>query len=409
MLLLHFPDEMKVGASVRLSIGKLIVGDGGVLEGVEVGVLGGVIREVTSSGLEGSYADSLDLSDMYVMPGLFDAHVHVRYGAKPDPEERSDEYQAVRGAENARKALMVGVTSLADAGGIRNVAFAVRNAINDGVALGPRMFVSGEMITMTGGRSKKPGFRLEVNGADSARKVARGLLMYHGADFIKLGATGAISSPHTGPRHPQLTVEEMRACAEEAHKCGKKVHAHCYGEEGISNAIEAGADVIVHGQTLTDEHIAAMKERDLILMPTLKTFCGHLEHLDEGGVHARIITTGIWEETEPNFRKAHREGVTIAMGTDAGMPDNLFGDNPRDLEYMVEWGMTPEQAVQAGTLNAAKSVGVEGRLGTVEEGKYADLLFLREDPLDEISAIRSSLEGVMLNGAHINPRSTPFL
>ncbi len=97
------------------------------------------------------------------------------------------------------------------------------------------------------------------------------------------------------------------------------------------------------------------------------------------------------------------------MGTDAGMPDNLFGDNPRDLEYMVEWGMTPEQAVQAGTLNAAKSVGVEDRLGTVEEGKYADLLFLREDPLEEISAITSSLEGVMLNGAHFNPRSTPFL
>ncbi|TRO49276.1 amidohydrolase family protein, partial [Candidatus Bathyarchaeota archaeon] len=280
---------------------------------------------------------------------------------------------------------------------------------NDGVCLGPRMFVSGEMITMTGGRSKKPGVRLEVDGADSARRAARGLLMYHGADFIKLGATGAISSPHTGPRHPQLTVEEMTACAEEAHKCGKKVHAHCYGEEGISNAIEAGADVIVHGQTLTDEHIAVMKSRDMILMPTLKTFCGHLEHIDEGGVHARIVTTGIWGETEPNFRKALRRGVTIAMGTDAGMPDNLFGDNPRDLEYMVEWGMTPEQALLAGTLNAARSVGVEDRLGTVEEGKHADLLFLGEDPLGDVSAIRSSLEGVMLNGARIDPRRNPLL
>ena len=399
---------MRVGASVGLRVGKLIVGDGRVLDGAEVGVLGGAIREVTSGGLEGSYAESLDLSDMYVMPGLFDAHVHVRYGAKQDPEERSDEYQAVRGAENARRALMAGVTSLADAGGIRNVAFAVRNAINDGVCLGPRMFVSGEMITMTGGRSKRPGFRLEVDGADSARRAARGLLMYHGADFIKLGATGAISSPHTGPRHPQLTVEEMTACAEEAHKCGKKVHAHCYGEEGISNAIEAGADVIVHGQTLTDEHIAVMKSRDMILMPTLKTFCGHLEHIEEGGVHARIVTTGIWGETEPNFRKALRRGVTIAMGTDAGMPDNLFGDNPRDLEYMVEWGMTPEQAIRAGTLNAAMSVGVEDVLGTVDVGKHADLLFLREDPLEDISSILSTLERVMLNGVLLDPKSTPY-
>ena len=400
---------MRAGKSVELRIGKLIVGDGRVLDDAKIGVEGGRFKEISDDRLEGGYGERLDLSDRIAMPGLFDAHVHVRYGVKPDPEERSDEYQAVRGAENARKALMSGVTSMADAGGIRNVAFAVRNTINDGVAMGPRMFVSGEMITMTGGRSKKPGVRLEVNGADSAREVARGLLMYHGANFIKLGATGAISSPHTGPRHPQLTVEEMRACAEEAHKCGKRVHAHCYGEEGISNAIEAGADVIVHGQTLTDEHIATMKERNIILMPTLKTFCGHLEHLDEGGVHARIVTTGIWEETEPNFRKAQREGLTIAMGTDAGMPDNLFGDNPRDLEYMVEWGMTPEQAVQAGTLNAAKSVGVEDRLGTVEEGKYADLLFLREDPLEEISAIRTSLERVMLNGALIDPRSTPFI
>lgn len=383
---------------MQIHVGTLIVGDGRVLEQVNLGLKDGLIEEVTDGELVNTYDRSLDLSNHTVMPGLIDAHVHIRYGPSSDIPQKSDEYQALRGLENTRKALHAGVTTLGDAGAIRNVAFAVRNAINDGVALGPRLFVSGEMITMTGGRSKVPGERLEVDGGDSARRAARMLLMYKGADFIKLGATGAISSPHTGPRHPQLTVEEMTAVVEEAHNCGRMVHSHCYGDKGITNSLEAGCDVIVHGQTLSDNHIRVMKERGMILLPTLKTFCGHLEHLGEGGVHDRIITTGIWDETEPNFRKALRKGVTIAMGTDSGMPDNLFGDNPRDLEYMVEWGMTNEQALVAGTLNAAKSLGVQEILGTVEKGKYADLLVLNKNPLDEIKNIRTGLEKVMLNG-----------
>ena len=388
--------------SFELKVGRLVIGDGRTLEDANVGIEGGVVKEVATGKLEGHYEEDVDLTDRFVMPGLIDAHVHIRYGPKQDQTELSDEYQAIRGLENARKALMAGVTSLADAGAIGNIAFAVRNAINDGVASGPRLFVSGEMITMTGGRSRKPGARLEVAGPDSARKAARALLMYHGADFLKLGATGALSSPHTGPRHPQLTVEEMAAVVDEAHKCAKRVHAHCYGERGITNAIEAGVDVIVHGQTLTEGHIKTMRERGMILLPTLKTFCGHQEHLEEGGVHSRVFTTGIWEETEPNFRNALEKGVTIAMGTDAGMPDNLFGENPRDLEYMVEWGMTPGQAVVAGTLNAAKSIAVDDRLGTVEPGKHADLLVLKKDPLGDISAIRTSLEGIMLGGRFLD-------
>jgi len=381
-----------------MHVGTLIVGDGTVLEQVNLGIRDGLIEEVSGGDLSNTYDESLDLSDQIVMPGLIDAHVHIRYGPSPDIPQKSDEYQALRGLENARKALYAGVTTLGGAGAIRNIAFAVRNAINDGVALGPRLFVSGEMITMTGGRSKVPGERLEVDGADSARRATRMLLMHKGADFIKLGATGAISSPHTGPRHPQLTVAEMTAAVEETHNCGRMVHSHCYGDKGITNSIEAGVDVIVHGQTLSNNHIQVMKERGMILLPTLKTFCGHLEHQGEGGVHDRIITTGIWDETEPNFRKALRKGITIAMGTDSGMPDNLFGDNPRDLEYMVEWGMTNEQAMVAGTLNASKSLGVQDKLGTLENGKYADLLVLKKNPLDDIKHVWTSLEKVMLNG-----------
>lgn len=391
---------MKTGRSLDLSVGKLIVGDGRVLEDVKIGVRDGYITEIGEK-LSDDYDCSHNLEDKFVMPGLVDAHVHVRYGPKPDEEEKSDEYQAIRGVENARNALQSGVTTLADAGGIRNVAFAVRNTINEGVTEGPRLYVSGEMITMTGGRSRKPRERMEVDGLSSARKAARALLMYHGADFLKLGATGAISSPHTGPRHPQLTVEEMRAVVGEAHKCGVKVHAHCYGEEGISNSLKAGVDVIVHGQGMTDEQRAIMLKRGIILLPTLKTFCGHMEHRGEGGVHDRVVETGIWEETEPSFKKALEKGIQIGMGTDAGMPDNLFGDNPRDLEYMIEWGMTTKQAIKAGTLNAAQSIGKHDVIGTLEEGKYADLLVLREDPEKDVMNIQSSLEKVMLNGIFV--------
>jgi imidazolonepropionase-like amidohydrolase len=392
---------MKTGGSIGLEIGKLIIGDGEILEGAYIGVNDGVISEVSGDEFEASYDEVIDLGDRIVMPGLIDAHVHIKYTGVPDPVEYSDEYMTVRGVELARRALMAGCTSLVDAGAVRNVAFAARNAINDGAALGPRLFVSGEMITMAGGRSRVPGARLEVNGPHEARKATRGLLMYHNADFIKLGATGSISSLHTGPTHPQLTVEEMAACVEEAHNCGKKVHAHCYGEQGISNAIEAGTDVIVHGQTLTDEHIAAMLERGMMLMPTLKTYWSHYEKWQETGIPERTVTSGIWDLTEPNFRRALEAGIPFSMGTDSGMTDNFFGHNPRDLMYMVRWGATPMQAIIAGTLDAARSVAVDDRLGTVEEGKLADLLVLREDPSEDVIAVQTSLERIMLNGRFV--------
>jgi len=388
-------------SSFELFAGNLVVGDGREMENMYIGVTDGVITEVSEKPLMKVYPESYDFSGKTVMPGLIDAHVHIRYDPNGDPEQRTDEYQALRGAENARKSLYSGVTSLGDAGAIRNIAFSVRDAINDGVILGPRLFVCGEMITITGGRSRVQGERLEVNGADSARAAARKLLMYYNADFIKLGATGAISSPHTGPRHPQLSVDEMKACVEEAHNCGKLVHSHCYGEKGISNSLEAGSDVIVHGQTLTNGHLKFMKEKGIILMPTLKTFCNHLEHVGDGGTHDRIISTGIWDETEPNFRRAIKEGITISMGTDSGMPDNHFDDNYRDLEYMVEWGMSPKQAVTAGTLNAAKSLGVDDHVGTLKVGKYSDLLVLGKNPLEDIKNIGLSLEEVVLNGVFL--------
>jgi imidazolonepropionase-like amidohydrolase len=385
--------------SFELKVRKLIVGNGQIIENANVGLKDGKIREVSVENLKQDYDEIIDFSNKYVIPGLIDAHVHIRYSPLETMEEsrkRSDEYQAIVGLKNAQKALFAGVTAMADAGATRNITFSVRNAINNGITFGPRLFVSGEIIRMTGA-SEKPESKYELTGADPIRKASRELLMYYGADFLKLSASGAISRPHTNPRHPKLNVDEMKAAVDEAHKCEKKVHVHCYGEKAIENTIKAGADCIVHGQSLTDQHIKIMKERGMILLPTLKTYCDQIEKKSESYQSDILISSGIWDETEPNFRNAHENGITIAMGTDAGMTDNFFGDNPLDLKYMVDWGMTPHQAIIAGTLNAARSIGVDKSIGTIEPNKYGDLLILKKDPLKDIHNLWGSLDKIMLS------------
>lgn len=389
---------------MEILAGRIIQGNGEVLKEAYIGIKNGIIQEVSTKRLNSEYANHVDLSDKFIMPGLIDSHVHVRYGPKPDPSDLPDDYQSIRAAENMKRALRSGFTTLVDAGGIRNMTFSLRRAQRDKIFEGPRLFVCGEMITITGGRSSLPGIRLyEVDGVDSTRRAVRTLLLRHDADFIKLAVTGAISAAHTGPRHPQMNLDEIIAATDEAHSCGKKVHAHCYGSKGLDNCFKAGVDVIVHGQTLTDTQVRLMVERGMIFIPTLKPY---IEAIVEGGdeeMRNRLTETGIWLETEPNFRKALRVGVMIALGTDSGMPGVLFGDNTRELEYMVKWGMTSSQAIMAGTLNAAKVVGAENRLGSIEQGKYADLLVLGKDPLEDVSFIRTCLEKVMLGGRFVYP------
>lgn len=395
----------------EIKTGKLIVGDGTVKENISLGIKNGVIVEMAND-INNKYDEKIDYSDKIIMPGLIDAHVHLVYSGikeKDNIEKLSDEYLTLRAAELAKKALLSGATTLADAGGVRNVVFGLRNAINDGVLIGPRIKASGSMITITGGRAtyghRVIGGGYEVDGPDEARKKTRNLLMYYGADFIKLGATGALSSPHTGARDPQLTVEEMRACVEEAHNCGKKVHAHCYGERGITNALDAGVDVIVHGQTLTEEHIRRMKESGTILMPTLSTFQekGYPSKEEGYTIKRPESSAGVYEETEANFRNAVSKGVPITMGTDSGMPGTLCGNNPKDLVFMVKWGMKPIDAITSGTLIAAKSIAAEKQLGTIETGKFADMLILEKDPLNDINILtkESNIHEIILNGEMI--------
>ena len=399
--------------NLELKAGKLIVGNGSILDGVNIGIQDDVIKEVSTEPLVNTYEKRMGSSDKIVMPGLIDAHVHLVYSGKPeetDIQDLSDEYLTLRAAELARKALKAGVTTLADVGGRRNTIFALRDAINEGLTLGPRIRACGSMITITGGRAthghRVIGGGYEVDGADEAREKTRELLMYYGADLIKLGATGALSSPHTGARDPQLTVDEMKAAVEEAHKCGRPVHAHCYGEQGISNALEAGVDVIVHGQSLNDMQIRKMKQMGTILVPTLSTFINDLRAPPpepKKKLRREESSKGILEETEPNFRNALKHGVHIAMGTDSGMTYTFFGENHMELVYMVDWGMSEVDAIMASTLTAAKALNIQDVVGTIEVGKFADLLVLIKDPLKNIKVLTEpeNIERIMINGRFI--------
>ncbi|MDY6818407.1 MAG: amidohydrolase family protein [Halobacteriales archaeon] len=401
--------------STAIETGTLLVGTGDVRHDVTVGIEDGTIQEVTNGAPDGDYDRSIDASEQVLMPGLIDAHVHLVYPGDPDDMDvsaYSDEYLSLRGAELVRDALRAGVTTLGDAASKDNAILALRNAIDDGVTLGPRIKACGSMISITGGRATggEPGGNIvEADGPDEVRKVTRRQLMYHGIDFVKLAATGAISSPHTGARDPQLTTEEMRAAVEEAHNCGRPVHAHCYGAPGIGNALDAGVDVIVHGQSLTDEHLRTMETEDTLFMPTLATFRKHgdqdYDPFIEGDVERDRpeSTGGVIAETKPNYKRVLDRDITITMGTDTGMPSVYQGDNADDLVYMVDWGMDPADAIVAGTYNAAKSLAIEETLGSVESGKHADLLLLEDNPLDDITVLASdhAIDRIMLDGRFV--------
>ena len=398
-----------------LDVGTVITGAGDALEDATIVVEDGVVTELTQDATDG---DSVDLTDKVVMPGLIDAHVHLNYTGETEDyrtkESLSDEYLALRSLEHARNALAAGVTTVADVAARDTTVLSLRDAIDDGVTLGPRVKSCGGMLAISGGRAvdgRVSGSIVEVDGPDEARKETRKLLMYYGADLIKLAATGALSSPHTGARDPQLTVEEMTAATEEAHNCGRPVHAHCYGEAGISNALDAGVDVIVHGQSLTDDHIAQMHDQDSLLVPTLATFRKMEDGIEALGERDRPDSSGgVREEAVPNFERALEADIPIAAGTDCGMPEVRHGTNPVELAHYVDLGMTPDEAITAGTLTAARSLNLEDELGSIEPGKHADMLVLSADPREDITRLTDSenIDRILLGGEFVEDQLTAY-
>lgn len=358
-------------------------------------------------------AQVIDLSRYTVTPGLIDCHTHLvdqmQSAGAAAPLERSAAQQAFIGARHARQTLLAGFTTVRDVGTWRVfLDAALRDAIADGIVPGPRMAVAGTYITTTSGAGDITGLAPDVvlpsdmragiaNSASEVRRRVRELLN-GGADFIKIMATGAVLTRGTRPGVPEFSEEELRAAVEEAAKYGARVTAHAHGADGIKNAVRAGVQSIEHGSLMDDEAIRLMKERGVYLVADIYNGDyiaseGRRQGWPEEYLRKNDETT---EAQRQGFRKAVAAGVRIAFGTDSGVYPH--GDNARQLPYMVRYGMTPMQALQAATLVAARNIGWEDRVGSLAPGKYADVVAVEGDALADLASF-GRVAFVMKGGA----------
>jgi imidazolonepropionase-like amidohydrolase len=346
----------------------------------------------------------IDLSRYSVLPGLIDCHAHL-IGDLTDadallPLQRSGAQEAFSGVRNARSTLLAGFTTVRDVGTYRAlVDAALRDAINDGTVIGPRMAVAGAYVTVTSGGGELVGTALDVpippeyrfgvaNGVDQVRERVRAILN-GGADFIKLIATGAVLTQGTKPGVSEYTEGEIRAAVVQAAEYGTYVAAHAHGAEGIKRAVRAGVRSIEHGSLIDDEGIALMKEKGTWLVADIFNgdyidSVGRQQGWDEEILRKNDETT---EAQRAGFRKAVAAGVKIAYGTDSGVYPHRFV--ARQLPYMVRYGMTPMQALQSATLSAARLMRWEDRVGSIAVGKYADLVAVQGDVLANLQALES--------------------
>jgi imidazolonepropionase-like amidohydrolase len=393
--------------NLLLKAGLLIVGEGSVVENASILIQGDAIADVAQDVPVRPETEILDFTDCVVMPGIIDTHVHVCFDGSPNIEEVrkfSDELLAIRGGILAETLLQYGITTAGDAAGRGNIPFAVKEAIERGLINGPRLLPCGRMITITGGRDPLAGSN-EADGVDDVRRAVREEVA-RGAHFIKLGATGAITSAHTESMSAQFNQDELQAAADEARKVGKMSHAHAYGDVGIRNTILAGVDVLVHGHPLSDDNIELMKKHKTMYMPTIVTYYESQLHHGDGELPEYMVRKEkeIFPLIEEGVRKAVKAGIDLVVGTDSGMPYTYYGKSTaEEMELLVRLGGASEmRAIVAGTKNAARALRIDSYTGTIEPGKSADLLVLAQgkNPLNDITILqdRNTIERVILKG-----------
>ncbi|MFT5838748.1 MAG: imidazolonepropionase-like amidohydrolase [Flavobacteriales bacterium] len=359
-----------------------------------------IVRVSSSSNRAISEGDSLiDLTGYTLLPGLIDMHTHLTSDATEHGVRRlttSQIRKAFRGIKHAEQTLLAGVTTVRNLGAGAFVDVAMRDAINSGDIKGPRMFVSGPSLQITGGHGDNnilpydmPTSTLGVvDGPWAAIQQVRENIKY-GADLIKIKATGGVLSKGTKVGAQEFSLEEMQAIVKEAHRRGVTVAAHAHGTAGILDAIRAGVDSVEHASFIDDEGIALAKEMGTYLSMDIYVTEFILGEGEAAGISQESLDKErtVGHVQRDNFRKAVKAGVNLVMGTDAGVYPH--GDNLKQLSRMVDFGMTPMQALQAASINSAKLLKQEQNIGTLKVGRYADIIAVKGDPLTNISMLEN--------------------
>jgi imidazolonepropionase-like amidohydrolase len=387
------------GRNVVIHAGHVLdVKTGKLLSDQTIVIEDGKIVNVGAAAEAKAPADALriDLPNATILPGLIDAHTHLTSDPKFGYERLgiSVPREALIGAKNARVTLQAGFTTVRNVGASGYTDVALRDAIDAGDVPGPRMLVSGPALSITGGHCDNNLLPFEYHATGDG--VADGIAgvqhkvrenIKYGSDLIKVCATGGVLSKGDDPQASQYTLEEMKAIVADAHRLGRKVAAHAHGAQGILWASEAGVDSIEHGSYIDDAGIAEMKKNGTYLVPTLYLADWFLENADKNHVPDFLLAKAkaVMPAARKNIAHAFASGVKVAFGTDAAVYPH--GLNAHEFAVMVKLGLTPLQAIQAATINAADLLGWQGKVGSLDPGAWADIVAVDGDPLKDVTTL----------------------
>jgi imidazolonepropionase-like amidohydrolase len=404
VLLVLATSTTALAATKAIKFGKLVDGNGGVFTNAVVIVEDDRVRSVANGNASiPSDAEVIDLSRYTGVPGLIDAHTHITYywdgSTTPRYEPpRHPAVTAVLAQENAQKALEAGVTTIRNLNAADGTDLAMRDLINMGRMIGPRMFVSGLGIRITRSTAPPAPVGIMADGVDGVIHAVRQVIGA-GADWVKMfGSTGGVDDV---TEFQTFTFDEMKAAADATHLLGKKIAIHSYGPGGARDAIRAGADSLEHATDMDDQTIAELVNRKIFYVPTIDHNQFYVENADNVFHFPPGAKEHLLDYIQRNFetaRKAFRAGARMIVGSDAVY--NGWGLNMRELDWFVKMGMTPAQALKAATTEPAAMLGMEKSLGAVAPGFYADIVAVEGDPLADITAVsrRDNIRWVMKSG-----------